>query len=619
MSVVVIGLNHRTVAARPARADDHRRRRACPRRCTTSCRREHVSEAVVLSTCNRTEIYVVAERFHGAYADIRNFLSELAFLPPEDFADHLYVHYDDEAVAHLFAVAAGLDSAVRRREPRSSARSARAWERAAGRGHGRRVAQPAVPPRARGRQAGPHRDRHRPPHRLGVAGRGGHGRRAPRRPRAAGASSCSAPARWARAWCAALADAGRRRPPHRQPHVGHARPALADRVGGRAVRLADLNDVARRGRPAAHLHRRHARSCSSTATSSPGRWRAATAGRCSSSTSPCPATSIPPAADLPGVTLLDMDDLRALRRGRHGRAPRARSPCAAHDRRGARALTARVSTAREVAPLVAGAARAGRGDPRAPSSTAIGRALAELDAARSRPSRRSRKGIVAKLLHDPTVALKDAAGHRQGRAPGRGPPRPVRPLDRPAPGRAVVRAATRGSPLARWQTDHVAALLRAADPGSSSVEVGGRRHRRATAARTSPIWEMGGKGVFVKEVQAAVLDGRADLAVHSAKDLPSDTLDGLVLAAVPERADARDALVGSTLAALARGRPDRHRLGPPPGAAGRPPAGPHLRRPARQHRHPARPSRRPRRHRDGGRRARAARRSPSRGRGAATE
>ena len=64
---------------------------------------------------------------------------------------------------------------------------------------------------------------------------------------------------------------------------------------------------------------------------------------------------------------------------------------------------------------------------------------------------------------------------------------------------------------------------------------------------------MGGKGVFVKEVQAAVLDGRADLAVHSAKDLPSYAIDGLVLAAVPERGEVRDALVGSTLAGLPAG------------------------------------------------------------------
>jgi hydroxymethylbilane synthase len=64
---------------------------------------------------------------------------------------------------------------------------------------------------------------------------------------------------------------------------------------------------------------------------------------------------------------------------------------------------------------------------------------------------------------------------------------------------------------------------------------------------------IGGQGVFVKEVQAAVLDGRADIAVHSAKDLTSVTEPGLALAAVPLRGDPRDALVGSTLAALPTG------------------------------------------------------------------
>jgi len=64
------------------------------------------------------------------------------------------------------------------------------------------------------------------------------------------------------------------------------------------------------------------------------------------------------------------------------------------------------------------------------------------------------------------------------------------------------------------------------------------------------IWAMGGQGVFVTEVQAAVLDGRADIAVHSAKDLPSSPTDGLVIAAVPGRGDPRDALVGATLEGL---------------------------------------------------------------------
>ncbi|MCU1354696.1 MAG: hydroxymethylbilane synthase [Acidimicrobiales bacterium] len=115
----------------------------------------------------------------------------------------------------------------------------------------------------------------------------------------------------------------------------------------------------------------------------------------------------------------------------------------------------------------------------------------------------------------------------------------------------MLRAATRGSPLARWQADRVATLLADVHPGLAVevVVVDTEADRRLDV----PISSFGGKGVFAKEVQAAVLDGRADFAVHSAKDLPSVTVDGLVLAAVPERGNARDALVGSTLAALAHG------------------------------------------------------------------
>src|SRR5437764_4266605 len=109
-----------------------------------------------------------------------------------------------------------------------------------------------------------------------------------------------------------------------------------------------------------------------------------------------------------------------------------------------------------------------------------------------------------------------------------------------------LRAATRGSALARWQTDHVAALL-GEDVDVVVVETTG--DRRTDVA----IHQMGGQGVFVKEVQAAVLDGRADLAVHSAKDLPSAATPGLVIGAVPERDDPCDALVGSSFAALAPG------------------------------------------------------------------
>ena len=71
-----------------------------------------IREVVVLSTCNRTEVYAVAERFHGAHADILEFLCETSGLSADEITPHLYSQFDDDAVVHLFEVAAGIDSAV---------------------------------------------------------------------------------------------------------------------------------------------------------------------------------------------------------------------------------------------------------------------------------------------------------------------------------------------------------------------------------------------------------------------------------------------------------------------------------------------------------------------------
>ena len=112
------------------------------------------------------------------------------------------------------------------------------------------------------------------------------------------------------------------------------------------------------------------------------------------------------------------------------------------------------------------------------------------------------------------------------------------------PHRVVI--GTRGSVLALWQADHVAAQLRAAHPGLV-VE---RKIIVTTGDRTGPVGEAGGKAVWVKEIEAALLAGEIDLAVHSLKDVPAELASGLVLAAIPARADVRDALVsrdGSTL------------------------------------------------------------------------
>jgi hydroxymethylbilane synthase len=111
---------------------------------------------------------------------------------------------------------------------------------------------------------------------------------------------------------------------------------------------------------------------------------------------------------------------------------------------------------------------------------------------------------------------------------------------------APIRVATRGSALARRQAERVVSLLGVPAELVIVTTTGDRD-------RTSAIHAIGGTGVFVKEVQEAVRRGDADVAVHSAKDLPAVTPDDLVIGAVPERADARDALVGATLADVPRG------------------------------------------------------------------
>src|ERR1035437_4911224 len=109
--------------------------------------------------------------------------------------------------------------------------------------------------------------------------------------------------------------------------------------------------------------------------------------------------------------------------------------------------------------------------------------------------------------------------------------------------------ASRGSQLALWQGRWVAAPLSAAGP-ECRIEI-----IKTTGDKIAdvPLAKVGTKGLFTKEIEEALLDGRADLAVHSLKDLPTELPEGLVLAAVPEREDPRDAVVGKKLADLQPG------------------------------------------------------------------
>src|SRR5262249_39436300 len=102
----------------------------------------------------------------------------------------------------------------------------------------------------------------------------------------------------------------------------------------------------------------------------------------------------------------------------------------------------------------------------------------------------------------------------------------------------TLRLGTRGSPLARWQAEWVADRLRSAGHEVELVLISTRGDQQ----QHGPIGNIG-TGVFTKEIQRALLDGTIDLTVHSLKDLPTDPVPGLRLAAVPERESTSDSLI----------------------------------------------------------------------------
>jgi hydroxymethylbilane synthase len=113
----------------------------------------------------------------------------------------------------------------------------------------------------------------------------------------------------------------------------------------------------------------------------------------------------------------------------------------------------------------------------------------------------------------------------------------------------VIVIGSRGSALALWQARHIAAKL--AELGAETrLEI---IKTTGDKIQDVPLAKVGGKGLFTKEIEEALLAGTIDLAVHSMKDMPTGVPNGLTIAGIPEREEARDAMVGATVAGLAHG------------------------------------------------------------------
>ncbi|HZA75754.1 MAG TPA: glutamyl-tRNA reductase [Acidimicrobiales bacterium] len=406
MSVVVIGLNHRTapleLLERMSVADGQ-----LPKALHDLRTREHISEALVLSTCNRTEVYAVAERFHGAYSDIRSFLAEHSFLPPEDFSDHLYVHYDSAAAAHLFSVTAGLDSAVLG-ETEIQGQVKVAWERARAEG----AAGPALNLLLRHALAGGKRARTETAigrniasvSQAAVAMAGERlGGLAGKTVLVLGAGDMG------EGMAVGLAGAGVAGVLVANRTQAKAM-ALASRIGGQPVALVDVPD---RVADVDLL-------LTSTGSQAPIIERPdlepVMAGR---SQRPLLIVDIavprdvdPAVADIDGVTLLDMDDIRRFAAA--GVVERRREVAAVEailNDELERYLMA--TSAREVAPMIVALRERAEAVRQAEVERFRAR-LDTLDPGQAELVDAVTKGLVSKLLHEPTVVLKDAAGSPRG-------------------------------------------------------------------------------------------------------------------------------------------------------------------------------------------------------------
>jgi glutamyl-tRNA reductase len=407
MSILVVGVNHRSgplsllerVTIPPERL---------PKAVAGLAQRDNVREAVILSTCNRTEVYVVAELFHGAYGDVRDLLCEIGDLGVDELTPHLYSQHDTAAVTHLFDVAAGLDSAVLG-ESEILGQVRTAWEVAqrenAARSALNHLFRAAIATGKRARsETGIGRGTASISHAAVEMITDVTGDLAGRRVLVIGAGSMGEGVAVAlrRAGGAEIVVANR----------GADRgTALAERVGGVAVEFDQLpHAVARADVIIVGTGAEQAVLTESLV---------AEARSARSATRPLHIVDIgvprnvdARVADLPGITLADLDDLRDW-------ADRGLSHRAAEAERVRAIVSEEVeqflidSTARQAAPLVA--LMHGTADRvRTAELERFAARLGDLDDAQRDTVDALTKAIVAKLLHEPSVRLKAQAGTPQG-------------------------------------------------------------------------------------------------------------------------------------------------------------------------------------------------------------
>ncbi len=406
MSFVVVGLNHRTVPL-PVLERVTVPPALVPKALRDLAGREYLAEVALLSTCNRTEVYACCTKFHPGVGDASEFLAEQAGMRAVDLSDHIYSYYDEAAIAHLFGVAAGVDSvilgegqilgqvrdALKVAESEGTAQQslARVFRHAIEVGKRSRaetgIGRGAVSLSSAAVALAAERLGTLVERRVLVLGAGEMGEGMARSLAGSGVAEV------------VVAGRGTERSTE-----------LATRVGGRAIPIdrlpqalvtADLvltstgatEMVITQDEVEVAMQRRFGRPLLIVDIA-------------------VPRDVDPGVADVPGVTLLDMDDLKAF--AEHSMDRRRRE--VARVRRIISAELERLRTertSREVAPLVS-ALRSRGEDVRLAELERFRAKLEGVDAKTADAIEALTRGIVAKLLHEPTVRVKEAAGSGRG-------------------------------------------------------------------------------------------------------------------------------------------------------------------------------------------------------------